>query len=143
MRNFHLSLISLMIFMSSWGQKTAKDTLYFKFNSNYITVKKNYEGVHSFILKKEKLVTSAFGEIIKEDLFFFTQSGFPPKTYRLEPDKIYNLKKFFRKKKELFKDSSSKNLDAYKIMKYFEKYIVFFSIDNEFFKVKVHTSLAE
>lgn len=132
-----------MIFMSSWGQKTAKDTLYFKFNSNYIIVQENYEGAHSFVLKKEKLVTSAFGKIVKEDLFFFTQSDFPPKTYRLEPDKIHNLKKFFRKNKGLFKDTSSGNLDAYKIMKHFDKFIVFFSIDNEFFKVKVHTSLAE
>jgi len=59
MKNFHLSLILSMVFMSSWGQ-TDKDTLYFKFNSNYITVKKNYEGVHAFVLKKEKFVTNSF-----------------------------------------------------------------------------------
>ncbi|MEE1962510.1 hypothetical protein V1387_07425 [Allomuricauda taeanensis] len=106
-------------------------------------MEKNYEGVHTFIFKNEGLVTSAFGQTVKEDLFFFTQSGFPPKKYSLKPKRIYSLKKFLKKKKELFRDTSTGKPDAYKMMKFFDEYVVFFSVDNEFFKVEVHASLSE
>ena len=59
-----------MSFMSTRGQKAPNDTLYFSFKPNYILVKKNYEGVHTFIFRNEGLVTSAFGQTAKEDLFF-------------------------------------------------------------------------
>ena len=46
-------------------------------------------------------------------------------------------------KKKFFRDASTGKLDAYKIMKYFDEFVVFFLVDNEFLKVKVHTSLSE
>ncbi|MBW8245258.1 hypothetical protein K1F50_20845 [Muricauda oceani] len=140
--NFLLSLTISIFFISCWGQKVPKDTLYFNFDSNYISAEKNHEGVHAFRFKTEELVTSAFGPIIKEDLFFFTQSGFPPKKYSLKPKRVYSLQRFLKKKK-FFRDASTGKLDAYKIMKYFDEFVVFFLVDNEFLKVNVHTSLSE
>ena len=131
-----------MFFNCGWGQKVPKDTLYFNFDSNYISAEKNHEGVHAFRFKTEELVTSAFGSIVKEDLFFFTQSGFLPKKYSLKPKRVYSLQKFLKKKK-FFRDASTGKLDAYKIMKYFDEFVVFFLVDNEFLKVNVHTSLSE
>lgn len=143
MKNLYFCFVLLMVFINSWGQNSIKDTLYFKLNSSYIEVKKNYEGVHAFIFKNEKFVTSAFGKIVKEDLFFFTQSDFPPIKYKLKPYKTYRLKKYLRKNKKIFIEKSTKKLDAYRIMKYFDKYIVFFKKDCHFIKVRVHTSLGE
>ena len=107
-----LSMILFMLFIRSWGQKEPKDTLYFSFKPNYMLVERNYEGVHTFIFKSEELVTSAFGQIVEEDLFFFTQSSFPTKKNSLKPKRIYNLKKFLKRKKEQFGDNSTGKLDA-------------------------------
>lgn len=143
MKNLYLSTVLLMISINSWSQDSVKDTLYFKFNNNYIEIKKSYDGISTFIFKNEKFVTSAFKKIVKEDLFSFTQLDSSPITYNLKPSKIINLKRFFRKKENLFKDTSTKKLDAYKILQYFNKYIVFFETDCSFIKVGVNTTLAE
>jgi len=143
MRNLYLSGVLLMISINSWSQNDVKDTLYFKFNNNYIEFKKSYDGTHTFVFKKKNFVTSAFGKIVKEDLLFFTQLDLPPRTYKLNPSKIVDLKKFFRKNENLFKDTSTKKLDAYKIMRYFDKHIVFFEKDCAFIKVSVSLSLSE
>ena len=78
-----------MTFISASSQESVKDTLFFKFNCSYITVKKNYENNHHFIFKNEELVTSAYyNKIIKEDFFYFGQSG-PPILYSFKPRKIF------------------------------------------------------
>ncbi|APG65868.1 hypothetical protein LPB136_11045 [Tenacibaculum todarodis] len=143
MKNLFLLFILLAFSQKNvFSQK--KDTLFFKLNPKCIDVKKNYEGVHSFIIKDEEFVTSAFNEIVKEDLFFFTQADFPPKTYKLKPIKIYKLKKFIKENRHMLKEKSTNKLDAYKIMEFFDKYVVFFKKEkNTFIKVRVHTTLSE
>ncbi|MFC4221729.1 hypothetical protein [Flagellimonas marina] len=143
MKIFYLGITASFFFITGWAQEVSKDTLHFKFDPNYMVITKNYEGVYAFMFKEEKLVTSAFGNIKEEELFFFTQSGFPPKKYNLKPNKIYCFQKFLRKRRGFFRDTSTGKLDAYKMMKYFDKHIVFFAVGNDFIKVDVHTSLAE
>ncbi len=132
-----------MYFMNNFGQEQVKDILFFKFNCNYITVKKNHENNHHFIFKNEELVTSAYyNKIIKEDFFYFGQSG-PPILYSFKPRRIFKLKKYLKKRPYIFRDESTKLLDAYKIMKYFDRFSVFFLIDNKFVKVVAIPTLGE
>ena len=141
------SLLTIVLLMAlqnnSWSQQAIKDTLFFKFNCNYITVIKNYEGIHHFKFKNEKLVSSAFDKITEENLFYFVQTSPPFTLDSLKPKKNFSLKKYLKKRDEIFRDEKTKYLDAYKIMIYFDKYIIYFLKDDKYLKVKVLTSLQE
>ena len=137
-------LIILSIFsLNILAQEQKKDTLYFKFDTNYIKVMKDFDNDYIFMFKKEKLVTSAFGKIIKEDMFHFAQSGTPPIVYKLNPRKIYSLKTYLKNRENIFKDKRTKKMDAYKLMEYFDNHTVFFLFEKKLIKVKVRTSLYE
>ena len=138
-----LFITLLMTYLGAWSQKPVKDTLYFKFDTNYIETKKNYEEDHVFMFKKEKLVTSAFGEIMKEDMFHFSQSKTPVAVSKLNYKKIYKLKTYLKKRENIFKDKVTKKMDAYKLMKYFNSYTVFFLLEKKFIQVSALTSLYE
>jgi len=143
MKNTYITLVILLFTINGWSQKLTKDTLFFKYNCNYISVeKKNIDNYHFFKFKKEELVTSAFGKRIKrENLFYFVQRT--NMTYNLKPKKIYSLKKFLKKRPDTFRDKSTNKYDAYKLMLYFDKFVVFFLKDKKFIKVKVLASVSE
>ena len=139
-------LIILSIFsLNILAQDQKKDTLYFKFDTNYIKVMKDFDDDYIFMFKKEKLVTSAFGKIVKEDLidFDFVQSETSIAVYKLNPKKIYKLKTYLNKRENIFKDKRTKKMDAYKLMRYFDNHTVFFLLEKKLIKVKVRTSLYE
>jgi hypothetical protein len=141
MKKIFISIILLLISHNSIGQKIKKDTLYFKFKKNYLNLKKNYENTHYFIFKHEKLVTSAFGNRIqKEKLFHFM--GYI-NNLNLSIKKTSNLKKYLKKRKNILIDIQTQKYDAYKLMQHFNKFIVFFLVDNEFVEVKAVCSLGE
>ncbi len=141
MKNIYITL--LLFTLNGWSQKSTKDTLFFKYNCNYISVeKKNIDNYHFFKFKNEKLVTSAFGKkIFNEDLFYFVQAE--ASLINSNPRKIYSLKTYLRKRSNVFKDKSTNKYDSYKLMLYFDKFVVFFLKDKKFIKVKVLASSSE
>jgi uncharacterized protein YijF (DUF1287 family) len=131
----------LLISHNSIGQGVKKDTLYFKFKNNYLNLKKNYENTYAFIFKNEKLVTSAFGnKIQEEDLFYFIGHN---SNLNLKIKRMCNLKKYLKKRKNILIDIQTQKYDAYKLMQHFNKFIIFFLVDNKFIEVKASCSLGE
>ena len=144
MKTLFTIVLQLTLNTNSWSQESVKDTLFFKFNCNYITVKKSYENIHVFFFKKEKLVSSAFGKRIVEETFFhFAQFNGDARTYNFKPRKIHNLKKYLEKRLNIFRDKSTKRYDAYKMTKYFDNYVVFFLNDEKFVKISANATLGE
>jgi len=139
----YINIIAFLITISCWSQKIIKkDSLFFTFDTKYITVKNNnYDQIYFFQFKNEKFVTSAFGKITTEDLFYFVQVH--NKISVVNSRKPIELKKFFSINSKIFLDKSTQKLDSYKIMRFFDRYVVFFLVKNEFILVKASASLAE
>ena len=90
---------------------------------------------------RDRLVTSAFGKISNEDMFYFVQKE--RKTNKTNPKRAIDLKKFIRKNSKIFIDKSTQKLDAYKMMRFFDNYKVFFLVKNKFILVASVTTLSE
>ena len=141
MRNSILFFL-LSLSFNSFSQEQKKDSLFFSFDKDYIFFSNdNYDQDYFFKFKNEKLVTSAFGKISNEDLFYFTQSE--KKINKTNPKKEIDLKKFIKKNSKIFIDKSTQKLDAYKLMRFFDNYKVFFLVKNKFILVASVTTLSE
>ncbi len=139
----YINIIAFLIAISCWSQKIIKkDSLFLNFDTKYITVKNNnYDQIYFFQFKNEKFVTSAFGKITTEDLFYFIQEQ--NKISLVNSRKPIDLKKFFSINSKIFLDKSTQKLDSYKKMRFFDRYVVFFLVKNKFILVKASASLAE
>ena len=139
----YINIIAFLISIGCWSQKIIKkDSLFFNFEKEYITVKNNnYDQIYFFQFKNEKFVTSAFGKITTEDLFYFVQVH--NKISVVNSRKPIDLKKFFSINSKIFLDKSTQKFDSYKIMRFFDRYVVFFLVKNKFILVKASASLAE
>jgi len=139
----YINIIALLISIGCWSQKIIKkDSLFFNFDTKYITVKNNnYDQIYFFQFKNEKFVTSAFGKITTEDLFYFVQVH--NKISVVNSRKPIDLKKFFSKNSKIFLDKSTQKLDSYRVKIFLDNYNVFFLVKNKFVLVKAKASLAE
>lgn len=129
--------------MNCWSQKIIKkDSLFFHFDKNYMKINNNnYDKRYFFQLKNEKIVTSAFHKITNDDLFYFVQTT--DKTIKLNSKKSIDLKNFISKNSKLFIEKSTRKLDSYKLMQFFDQYTVFFFVKNKYYTVKASGTLPE
>ena len=117
---FYLTFIIILISYSSKAQTVDRDTLFFKFDKNYILDAK--DGSDDFIL-----VDSNTG-----GTFYFERKE---TIYNLKPKKVKCLKKFIRNS-EYYRKDYPRKLEDYSLYEYFRKHIIFLVHKNEFIQVE-------
>lgn len=132
-----------MLAVNCYSQKSIKkDSLFFSFDKDYIFFSNdNFDRNYFFQFKNEKFVTSAFGKITNENLFYFVQID--NKTIKSNSRRAIDLKEYISKNKKIFIEKSAKKLDSYKMMRFFDKYAIFFLVENKYILVKANATLAE
>ncbi|MDT0554036.1 hypothetical protein [Urechidicola vernalis] len=139
-------IVLIILLCATWyskGQNSTKDTLYFQFDSDYLVCLKNYEENNTIKFIDEEIVTSAFGQIIRENLLLFTQISNSKILTNLRPNSIHNLKSYLKAKPKTFIDNTTQHFDSYKIMRYFDRFTVYFIVDGNFIEIKTIATLQE
>jgi hypothetical protein len=117
---FYLTFAIILISLSSKAQSIVKDTLFFKFDKNYILQSKNGSG--NFILVDSN----------SDGTFYFERQE---TIYNLNPKKVKCLKKFIRNS-EFYRKDYHRKLEDYSLDEYFRNYIIFLVHKNEFIHVE-------
>ncbi len=107
-----------MYFMNNFGQEQVKDTLFFKYDKDYII--KSYNP-NTFYLKDSS----------NDGTFILIQSD---TLYNLNPKKVLCFKKFVHSSK-FYRKNGKRKLDDYGLYSYLNKYILFFKKDKIFIRV--------
>jgi hypothetical protein len=101
-------------------KKNLKDTLFFKFDKNYIDI---YEVTPNKYYLKDSSNDGAF--------YFEKQETI----YNLNPKKVKCLKKFIRNS-EFYRKDYHRKLNDFRLTQYFGKYVIFLVHKNEFIHVE-------
>ena len=117
---FYLTFVITLLSFSSKAQSIDKDTLFFKFDKNYILDAK--DGSDDFLLVDSN----------SDGTFYFERKE---TTYNLKPKQVKCLKKFVRSSKFYRKDFYRK-LEDYSAYEYFREYVIFLVHKNEFIRVE-------
>ncbi|MDP3312956.1 hypothetical protein [Lutibacter sp.] len=117
---FYLTFITILISIVCRAQSKDRDTLFFKFDKNYILQSKNGSG--NFILVDSN----------SSGTFYFERKE---TTYNLKPKKVKCLKKIIRSS-EFYRKDYHRRLEDYSAYEYFRKYVIFLVHKNEFIQVE-------
>lgn len=134
MKNFIL-LVSLFFFICSYSQEQIKDTLFFKYDKNYMFFYadnkkyKDYKELESVLIKNMN-ITKTEG--------YFTLNEIDT-LYNLNPKKIYSLKEYVEKRKFYYDGSYGRVINSNILRReIFNKYNVFIVHGNNFIKIRQH-----
>ncbi len=120
--NLVVVIVCYMAILTSTGLNAqVKDTLFFKFDENYIMPALGLGNENHFIIKDSN----------NEETFFFKKDA----EYKaLKYKKKISIKKYIRKS-EYYNRASNRKLNNLRLMQHLEKYIVFLIKDEVFIKV--------
>ncbi|RXP60877.1 hypothetical protein EC396_04280 [Lutibacter sp. HS1-25] len=117
---FYLTFVIILLSFNSKAQSIDKDTLFFKFDRNYILGAK--DGSDDFLLADSN----------SDGTFYFERKE---TTYNLKSKKVKCLKKFIHNS-EFYRKKNHRKLNDFRLYEYFEKYVVFLVNKNEYIHVE-------
>ncbi|GAA4106251.1 hypothetical protein GCM10022393_00600 [Aquimarina addita] len=118
-----IAVITSLLFTSILlSQEKKRDTLFFKYDKNYLITSKVSKD--SYLIKD--------GYYNKGGLFFFDKKQ---DHYNLQPEKVLKFKKFIRSSKLFYNKKKTRKLNNRKLLNYLTDYVVIF-VTKEDAKIK-------